>query len=169
MEENKKEEFKSIVILGKIEDFFLNILDKIKLKFLANLYRGHREVWRYLIFGVLTTIVNIITYSVCFYNLKISNATSNIIAWILSAFFAYITNKFFVFVSKQENFKNLIKEICSFFSCRLLTLFIDEAIMIITVDKLGFSGVLMKIIANAIVIILNYIFSKILIFKKKEK
>lgn len=163
MEENKT---KAIVFLEKIEDFFLNILDKIKLKSLANLYRNHREGWRYLIFGALATVVNIVIYYISYYGVKIDNAISNIIAWVVAAIFAYLTNKFFVFDSRVNTKKELLREIGSFFGCRLLTLIIDEAIMIITVDKLGFSGGVMKIVANIIVIILNYIFSKILIFKK---
>ena len=99
----------------------------------------------------------------------ISNAISNAIAWVAAAVFAYFTNKFFVFASKVDTKKALFREVVSFFSCRLFTLVIDEAIMIITVDKLHWNELLMKIIANIVVIVLNYIFSKILIFAKKDK
>lgn len=168
MAENE-EKTVALKILEKIEDFFLKILDKIKLKSLADLYRNHREGWRYLIFGALATVVNIVAYSVAFYLMNIDNAISNIIAWVIAAIFAYLTNKYMVFISKVDSKKALLKEITSFFSCRLFTLLIDEAIMIITVDKLGWSGILMKIIANIIVIILNFVLSKLIIFKKKNK
>lgn len=156
-------------MIDKIEEFFLNILEKIKLKYLADLYRAHKEGMRYLIFGALTTLVNIIAYALLYYVLKINNATSNVIAWILGATFAYITNKLYVFDSKVNKGKELLKEIFYFYGCRVLTLAIDEAIMIITVDKWGWNALLMKIVANIIVIILNFIFSKILIFKKNDK
>jgi putative flippase GtrA len=173
MEEEKKqnieEKTKAIILLEKFENFFLNILDKIKLKFLADLYRNHREGWRYLIFGALATVVNIAVYSIAFYAVKIDNAISNAIAWVIAAIFAYLTNKFFVFASKVDTKKELLREITSFFSCRLLTLIIDEIIMIVTVDKLGLNGFLMKVVANIVVIILNYIFSKIIIFKKNNE
>ena len=154
-------------MIDKIEEIFLNILEKNNLKKLAEWYRKHREGMRYLIFGALTTIVNIISYALLYYVLKISNATSNIIAWLLGATFAYITNKLYVFESKVTKGKELVKEITYFYGCRLLTLAIDQAIMIFTVDKLSWNALLMKIVANIVVIVLNFVFSKILIFKKK--
>ena len=154
-------------MIDKIEEFGLKILEKIHLKSLADWYRNHQEGMRYLIFGALTTLVNIVAYSILYYVFHINNATSNIIAWIIGATFAYITNKLYVFNSKVNTKIELLKEILYFYGCRLLTLIIDEAIMIVTVDKFGWNALLMKIIANIIVIILNFIFSKILIFKKK--
>ncbi len=168
MEEKKEEKTKSIIVLEKIEDFFLNILDKIRLKKLADLYRNHREGWRYLIFGALATIVNIAIYDIAFYLGKIDNSISNIIAWVVAAIFAYITNKFMVFASKLNTKKELQKQIVSFFGCRLFTLLIDQTIMVITVDKLGMQAFLMKVISNVIVIILNYVLSKLIIFKKQK-
>ena len=153
--------------MDKIEEFALNILEKVKLKVLADWYRKHKETMRYLIFGALTTFVNILAYTIFYYALHINNATSNVIAWILGATFAYVTNKLYVFDSKVSTRKELLKEIIYFYGCRLLTLAIDEIIMIITVDNWGWNAFFMKIFANIIVIILNYIFSKILIFKKK--
>lgn len=154
-------------MIDKIEEFGLKILEKIHLKSLADWYRNHQEGMRYLIFGALTTLVNIVAYSILYYAFHINNATSNIIAWIIGATFAYITNKLYVFNSKVNTKIELLKEILYFYGCRLLTLVIDEAIMIVTVDKFGWNALLMKIIANIIVIILNFVFSKILIFKKK--
>ena len=166
MEDKKQEKSKSLKILEVIEDFFLNILDKIKLKSLADLYRNHREGWRYLIFGFLATVVNIAVYSIAFYIFNIDNAVSNVIAWIVAAIFAYLTNKFMVFISRVDTKKALLKEITSFFSCRLFTLLVDEIIMIVSVDRLGMPACLMKVIANIVVIILNFILSKLIIFKK---
>lgn len=159
---------KALKILEIIEDFFLNLLDKMKLKSLADLYRNHREGWRYLIFGALATVVNIVAYSIVFYVAHINNAISNIIAWVIAAVFAYLTNKFMVFISKAKNKKALLKEITSFFGCRLITLLIDEIIMILSVDKLGLPAFIMKVIANIVVIILNFILSKLVIFKKQN-
>ena len=153
--------------MDKIEEFFLGILEKIKLKKISQFYRTHQEGMRYLIFGALTTLVNIVAYAIFYYVFHIDNAISNVIAWILGATFAYVTNRLYVFKSKVHTKKELIKEIVYFYGCRLLTLAIDEGIMILTVDKWGWNALVMKVIANIIVIILNFIFSKILIFKKK--
>ena len=154
-------------MIDKIEEFGLKILEKINLKILADWYRNHKEGMRYLIFGVLTTLVNIVAYAVLYYIIHINNAISNVIAWILGATFAYITNRKYVFDSKVNTKKGLLKEVLYFYGCRLATLVVDEGIMILTVDNLGWNAFLMKILANIIVIILNFIFSKILIFKKK--
>lgn len=155
-------------MVDKIEEFGLKILEKIHLKKLADWYRSHREAMRYLIFGGLTTLVNIVTYAIFYYCLHISNAWSNVIAWVVGATFAYITNKLYVFSSKTNGAKELIREMLYFYVCRLITLAVDEGIMILTVDKWGWNALLMKIIANIIVIILNFIFSKIIIFKKSK-
>ena len=156
-------------MIDKLEEICLKILEKLHLKLLADWYRKHQEGMRYLIFGALSTVVNIVSYTVLYYLFHISNAISNILAWVIAATFAYITNKLYVFNSKVNTKIELLKEILYFYGCRLLTLAIDEGIMIGTVDKLGWNALLMKIVANIIVIILNFIFSKILIFKKQDK
>ncbi len=153
--------------MDKIEEIVLKMLEKIKLKKISDFYRNHIEVMRYLIFGVLTTVLNIIIYAICFYVINIENLVSNIIAWVLSVIFAYTTNRKYVFNSKANKSKEVIREVISFFTSRLLTLGIDELIMFISVDKLMINGLVMKIISNIIVIILNFIFSKLIVFKKK--
>lgn len=168
MEDEKQEKSKALKLLEIVEDFFLKLLDKIKLKELADLYRNHREGWRYLIFGVLATVVNIAVYTMVFYTAHIDNAISNVIAWVVAAVFAYLTNKFMVFVSKVDTKKALLREITSFFSCRLFTLLIDEIIMVVSVDNFGLPAFIMKVIANIVVIILNFILSKLIIFKKQN-
>lgn len=155
-------------MIDKIEEFGLKVLEKLHLKKLADWYRKHQEGMRYLVFGALTTLVNIVAYSILYYTLHINNATSNVIAWIMGATFAYVTNKLYVFNSKVNSKRELIKEIVFFYGCRLLTLAVDEGIMILTVDKFRWNAFLMKIVANIIVIILNFAFSKILIFKNKD-
>ena len=138
-------------MIDKLEEFGLTILEKIHLKKLADWYRKHQEGMRYLIFGALTTLVNIVAYAIFYYIFNISNGVSNVIAWVVGATFAYITNKLYVFNSKVNNKLELLKETVFFYGCRLLTLAVDEGIMIFTVDKLGWNALLMKIVANVIV------------------
>lgn len=152
-----------------IEKFFLNLARKMKLGKIADIYENHLEGMRYLIFGALATAVNIGVYSICYYICQISNSVSNVIAWIIAAIFAYLTNKILVFESKVDSKNQLIKEMVSFFGCRLLTLGIDQVIMIITVDKFKLNAFFMKILSNIVVIILNFVFSKLFIFKKKNQ
>lgn len=162
-------------IIDKLENFGLKILEKIGLKKLANLYRKHQEGMRYLIFGALATLVNIITYTLCAYLIfeefeEILRVNlSNILAIIVSIIFAYITNKLYVFKSKTENAKELFLEFSKFTSCRIVTAIIDVLLMQLTVVTLCWNDILMKILVNIVVIILNFIFSKLIIFKKNEK
>lgn len=99
----------------------------------------------------------------CFNTLQ-ANAT----ALIISILFAYITNKIFVFGSKTDSVKEIFREFFSFLACRLGTGALDMAFMYVFVDILGFYDILMKILSNVIVIILNYIFSKLIIFAKNR-
>ena len=120
----------------------------------------------YGIFGVFTTLVNIITYNICYYRIGISNTLSNVVAWVLAVTFAYLTNKVWVFGSKSWKWSVLKKEVPAFISCRLVTGILDLVIMYICVDIMQYHATLMKILSNVLVIILNYVFSKLVIFKK---
>ena len=138
------------------------------MKKLIDIYKKYKEQINYLIFGGLTTLINIVVYYLAYNQMHISNVNSNIIAWILSVLFAYITNKLWVFENRNNELKNLLFEVCTFFGCRLATGFMDLAIMYVTVDILGWYSLLMKVIANILVIVLNYIASKLVIFKKNK-
>ena len=129
-------------------------------------FKKYKQTILYLIFGVLSTIVNIVTYVVCTRNLNIEFLISNWIAWIAAVLFAYITNKFFVFESKKTNIKFLIKEFSSFVSCRILSGITEMILMYIMISLMSLNDFIVKIITNVVVVILNFIFSKLIIFKK---
>lgn len=120
------------------------------------------EVLSYLFFGGCTTLVNILTFWVMRL-LKVGVYTSNVVAWIVSVLFAFITNKLFVFESKG----NALKEGISFFLFRLLSLVFDMGIMYLLIDVFKWNDLLSKVLANIFVIIINYVFSKLFIFKKR--
>ena len=161
-------------MIDKIEEWCLNILRKIKLGKLADIYVEHKEGMRYLVFGVLSTLVNIVTAGITYYLLfaslpeEVKVNLSTIIAIIAAWIFAYVTNKLYVFDSKTEGVKELLKEIFSFLSCRTVTAIVEIVLMNIFVTSLHFNYMLMKIITNIIVIILNFVFSKLIIFKKPK-
>lgn len=137
------------------------------MKMIMNLIKKHKSFLFYGIFGVLTTVVNLAAYNLCYYQANMSNTISNIIAWILAVAFAYFTNKIWVFDSKSWAWKVLRREVPAFISCRLATGIMDLVIMFVSVDVLGWHAMLMKLVSNVLVIILNYVFSKLVIFKKK--
>ena len=157
------------IIVDSVEYFFLWLFSKIGLGFFVKWYVAHSEGMRYLVMGALATVVNIAVYDICYYLVNIPNAISNCIAWVVAAVFAYFTNKMCVFITKTKDKKDLLREVTSFFGARLVTLGFDELIMIITVDVLNWNAGLMKIVANIVVIILNFIFSKLFIFKQDKK
>ena len=162
-----KKEYLLQKLTDMLEDFFLNILKIIGLTKIVNWYKKHQEGMRYLIFGGISTIINIIVFVLLEY-IGLSTLVSNTLAWIISVIFAYFTNKICVFHVSLNSKKELIREISSFLGCRVFTLIIDEIYMYITIDIFNLNSILMKIISNIIVIVLNFIFSKLFIFKKKN-
>ena len=136
---------------------------------MRDLIKKYRSFIMYGIFGVLTTVINIVVYNIFYYKIGAQNTISNIIAWIIAVMFAYLTNKVWVFDSKSWEWSILKKEMIAFVSCRLATGIMDLMIMFVCVDLLGMHAMLMKVSSNVLVIILNYVFSKFVIFKKKGK
>lgn len=128
----------------------------------------YKEIIRYGVAGVATTVINIAVYKVCYDAVGISNVPSNIIAWILSVLFAFVTNKLWVFESRSLEFPLLLKETIAFFGCRLATGVLDLAIMYVTVDIMAWNSTLMKCISNVFVIVVNFVASKLMIFTKKK-
>lgn len=126
----------------------------------------NKEIIKYLIFGILTTLVNIL----CFYildKLNIDIYINNTISWIVSVIFAFITNKLYVFESKSLDIKTIFKEGTSFLGARIFSYFVDMGTIYLLFDGLRINKLISKVVSNIIVIIINYIFSKF-IFKKKE-
>lgn len=122
----------------------------------------------YVFWGICTTVVNIFSYYVCAYVMGFSIGVSTVIAWVLAVVFAYITNKLFVFHSKTWEKNVVLREVTTFFLCRALTGILDLAIMLIGVNVLHLWDMVIKVLANVIVIIVNYIASKLVIFKASE-
>ena len=134
-------------------------------KSILTLYKKYKEIINYLIVGGLTTIVSILSYII--FKLIIPNyITCTVLSWIAAALFAYFANRIFVFNSKN---KNKIKECINFISCRLLTLGIEIAVMFLFVDLIKIPDLISKISVQFIIVVLNYIFSKLLVFKEKRK
>ena len=129
-------------------------------------YNQTKELLWYIFFGICTTLINIISFYLLD-KIGINVYLNNFIAWIISVLFAFITNKLYVFRSMSMKKNIFIKEIISFFFFRILSLGIDMIGMYICISLINLNKLLSKIIINIIVIISNYIFSKMFIFKKK--
>ena len=126
-----------------------------------------KELISYLFFGGLTFFVSIGTYG--FFNqiLGMNELLANVISWICAVAFAYVTNRLWVFASKARGFKQIFRELLSFFGGRVVTLLIEEGILLVFITGLGFDSMLVKIVAQIIVILLNYVISKLFVFSNK--
>ena len=139
-------------------------MEKIK-----GLYLKYKEIINYLFFGGCTTVVNFISYYIPARVFGVDEIISNIIAWCISVLFAYITNKLFVFSSKTDNFVGILKEMFSFIFARLFTgALCDVGLFALMIDVLGINDIISKITTQILVVVLNYVFSKLIIFKKKS-
>jgi putative flippase GtrA len=139
-------------------------------KKIVSLYNKYKEIVNYLIFGFLTTVISLIvyyglTFTVLDPNKSVSLQIANILSWVAGVIFAYVTNRKYVFNSKNDN---IVKEIGSFVGARVVTLIMDMLIMFIGVTLLKFNDKVFKLISQVVVIISNYLFSKIFVFKKEK-
>lgn len=137
-------------------------MNKIK-----ELFIKYKELINYGIFGVLTTVINYVSYIIFTRVFNLDIFASNLLAWLVSVIFAFITNKLIVFESKEFTIKTLLKEGISFTVARILSLLLDMLILYIMSDLMGINDLIVKIISNIIVIIVNYVLSKFIIFKNK--
>lgn len=133
---------------------------------LWSLFLKYKEVILYVFFGGMTTVVNLVSYALFTRVMAINDYIAVFLSWVLAVFFAYITNKIWVFESKKNDAKSLFKEITAFTSARVATLGLEYVIMFIGVDMLFINDMVVKIFAQVLVIVANYIFSKLFIFKK---
>ena len=155
---------------NKIEKIKLNEIDwkNINIKTIMGLYFNHKEVINYLIFGALCTVVNFATYFLFAKILLVEEVTSSGLSWFFAVLFAYITNKLFVFESKTNTKKEFFKEITSFFLARILSgILCDVGTFALMVKVFKINDMISKIVTQVMVIIVNYLFSKLFIFKKK--
>jgi len=126
------------------------------------------ETISYLIFGVLTTIIDAAVFYLSNNILKIDYMISTVISWVVAVLFAYTTNKLFVFKSMSYDVITIIKEISAFFAARLFSLGFTLLFMFVTVEIMNIDEFISKLVSNVFVVIMNYFFSKLFIFKSNK-
>ena len=134
---------------------------------LRSLIVKYWDILIYLVFGVLTTVVNYAIYLPVFNFCGISAAVSNMIAWVGAVIFAFLTNKPFVFHSRDWSAKTVVPELIKFVSCRLASGVLETVILFLAVDCMNWNGNIWKLVTQVLVIIVNYVGSKLLVFRKK--
>lgn len=133
---------------------------------MKKLIHKYWDIISYLFFGVLTTVVNYVIYLPCYNLLHWPAAVSTAVAWVVAVAFAYLTNKPFVFKSHDWSMKTVVPELTSFIACRIGSGLMEMAIIFVTVDLLRWDGNWMKLATSVLVVIANYIGSKLFVFKK---
>lgn len=130
-------------------------------------YQKYRRILLYLIFGGLTTMVNMAAYFGLTRLVGVQYLAANAGAWLTAVLFAYASNRAYVFTSGGQGLVFLVKECLSFMGCRIFSGFIDTGIVLVMIDLLHFQDLVVKIAANTAVVIVNYFFSKWIVFRDK--
>ena len=139
------------------------------MKKIIELYKKYKEVVNYLIFGGLSTLVNFVSYYIFARTLNIDEVISSGLSWFCAVLFAYVTNKLFVFETKKSNKKEVIKEMLSFFLARVISgALCDVGTFALMIKVLGINDIIAKLVTQVMVIIVNYLFSKLIVFKKEK-
>lgn len=139
---------------------------------IKKIFEKHREIVMYIVFGLATTLVSLAVYSACVELLAFDITVSSGISWVMSVSFAFVTNKLFVFEASSRQFTTVLRECLSFFGARLLSgaveIFMPELLYGAGLDfeLFGIKGFAAKLLVNVIVIIMNYVLSKLFVFRK---
>jgi len=149
------------------KDIFDRIMGLPFLRVFDPLWRRYREVLLYLFFGGLTTLISIGSFAF-FVHAGIGALIANVFSWILAVLFAYITNSIWVFAAKPSGPKELFSQMAGFYGGRAATLLMEEAVLFIGINLLGFPDIPVKIAAQVLVLIGNYIISKLFVFRKRK-
>lgn len=134
---------------------------------LKALFVKYYDLITYLVFGVLTTVVNYLIYLPCYNLLGLGSSVSNVIAWAAAVIFAFLTNKPFVFRSHDWSAETVISELTKFIGTRLGSGALETLILLVCVDWLRWDGNVWKLVTSVLVVVLNYVGSKLLVFRKK--
>lgn len=156
-------------------DKFIKACVGILPKPLQNIYYKYEEKWLYLFFGVLTTAVSFVTAGISKALLEaagcgvgVVSTVSTVISWICAVTFAYLTNRAWVFETNAKGAAEITKEAVSFYGGRVFTLIVEAVMMFVGYKTLGINYWITKIVANVVVLILNYIISKLFVFKSGD-
>ena len=145
------------------KDIFDKLMELPILRIFNPFYKKYKEMLLYLFFGGLSFIVSIACFNV---GMGINELIANILSWIITVMFAFLTNRVWVFQSPTDSVQAFIKQMFVFYSGRVITLVVEEAILLVFITWLGFNSMLIKVIAQVIVIVLNYVISKLVVFKE---
>jgi len=128
-------------------------------------YKKHKEILSYLFFGGWTFLVSVLSYALFVTYCHLHELFANVVSWIIAVLFAFLTNRIWVFQASTNGIKEYLKQMVTFFVGRISTLLIEEAILCVFITWLAYPSVAVKIVAQVVVIVLNYVISKLWVFK----
>lgn len=152
-----------------LDRFFDKIFSLPLIRIFKPFYNKRKDIVYYVFFGVLTTLVSYISYAIAIYVFGLHELIANTISWILAVAFAFFTNRVMVFNSPTENAKDFFFQLFSFYGGRLFSYGVESLIIYIFVTKLSYNEMLIKVLAGIFVLIINYIISKWIVFRKKTE
>lgn len=150
----------------KNKDIFDRIMSLPILKRFYPFYYKNKQILLYLFFGGLTTLISIAVFYLLNVTLEVNEHISNLVSWIAAVLFAFLTNRVMVFEAKTDSAGAFLYQMLKFYMGRVATLLVEEIIIFIFITKMGLYSLAVKLFAQILVIILNYIISKSLIFRK---
>lgn len=149
------------------KDIFDRLMELPILRYFQPFYEKNREMLLYLFFGGLAFLVSIFTFALFDVTFGMNELIANVVSWIITVTFAFFTNRIWVFQAPTETAKEFISQLVMFFGARVVTLVVEEVILLVFVTWMQFDSMVVKIVAQVVVIVLNYILSKLVIFKDK--
>lgn len=152
---------------GKKPDIFDRLMALPGLRIFEGVYQKYKSVLLYIFFGGCTTVISIGSFML-FVGMGINELIANVLSWIFAVLFAYVTNRTWVFDSKAAGVDGICREAAAFFGGRLLTLGIEEVLLLVFVTWLRLDSTLVKTAAQVVVLVLNYLVSKFMVFKKAK-
>ena len=151
----------------KKPDIFDRIMALPGLRLFEGFYKKYKMVLLYVFFGGRTTVISIASFALFLY-LGLNELVANVLSWIFAVLFAYVTNRTWVFDSRAAGLRNVCREAAAFFGGRLLTLGMEELLLVVFVTWLRFDSMIVKIAAQIVVLVSNFVISKWLVFKNPK-
>ena len=142
---------------------------KLLLKFIKKLWKRYEEAMNYLFWGGVAFLLSMVLFYIFANRMGIYEQIANILSWIICVIFTYLTNRIFVFKSKTRGVKRIFKEFRDFVTARIMTLVMENAILFVMIDLLTINNMISKLTGQFVVIVSNYILSKLWIFRKEKK
>lgn len=147
-------------------DIFDRLMSLEFLSFARPFYITHKELLLYIFFGGITTIISVFTFTIVYEVFGINEHVANVVAWVLAVLFAFVTNRTWVFKDKEGNDCSVFGQAIRFYAGRIATLVVEELIIFVFISKLNFNAFSVKVATQVIVLVLNYLVSKFLVFRK---